>query len=221
MAPHDKSPDRWREIRRDMIARQIEARGVFSPRVLSAIEAVPREEFVPPALQESAYEDRALAIGENQTISQPYIVAYMTNALRIERHHKVLEIGTGSGYQAAIIAHLTDRLFTMERISSLSQSAQKRLRRLGISGVRHRVADGAAGWPAEAPFDRIIVTAAAPSPPRALVEQLSFDGRMVIPAGGAEQQTLICLDKRRDRIVERPLIACRFVKFIGEGAWPE
>ncbi len=202
-----------------MIAQQIEARGIGEPRVLAAIEAVPREQFVPPPMRELAYEDRALAIEENQTISQPYIVAYMTNALRIEPHHKVLEVGTGSGYQAAIISQLTDRLYTIERIASLARCAQERLNRLGVRGVHHRVGDGSMGWPEEAPFDRIIVTAAAPSIPQPLVDQLTQNGRMIIPVGRAEQQTLTALDKRQGRIIERPLIPCRFVKFVGQAAW--
>ena len=218
--PHDPT-GRWRHARREMVASQIEARGICDPRVLAAIESVPREQFVPPSMQHLAYEDRALAIEAEQTISQPYIVAFMTNALRLEEDHKVLEVGTGSGYQTAIISRLTHRVYTVERIAALSRAAKERLAVLGYQNVHQRVGDGALGWEEESPFDRIIVTAAAPAVPPALIEQLADGGRLVIPVGSAEQQRLMILDRRPGRIVERPSIPCRFVKFVGRGAWPD
>ncbi len=206
-------------IRREMIAQQIESRGVHDPRVLAAIESIPRERFVPASAHSLAYEDRALAIDQDQTISQPYIVAYMTEALRVGPRDKVLEIGTGSGYQTAILCKLVERLYTVERLSSLSETAGARLGALGISNFARRVGDGSLGWPEEAPFDRIIVTAAAPSIPAPLVEQLTVGGLLVIPVGGADQQTLVSVSKLADRTVERSLLPCRFVKFIGRWAW--
>jgi len=213
-------PDRSRRARRDMIAEQIEARGIHDPRVLSAIEAVPRERFLPAQFAGAAYEDRALPIEENQTISQPYIVAVMTNSLDVEPDSKVLEVGTGSGYQAAILSKLTGRLFTVERLASLSRAAADRLVHLGITHVEFRVGDGSQGWPEQAPFDRIIVTAAAPSIPQPLLDQLMVGGRMIIPVGDAAQQSLVSVLKYADRTLERPIIPCRFVKLIGRKAWP-
>ncbi len=219
MGEDGTTSDEQRTARRAMIATQIEARGVGDPGVLAAIERVPRELFVPEVVRELAYEDRALVIDAEQTISQPYIVAYMTSALGVEPGHKVLEIGTGSGYQAAILSELTQRLYTIERIATLSEAASARLRLLGIEDVRYRVGDGSLGWPEEAPFDRIIATAAAPAVPQPLLDQLSVGGRIVIPVGNTERQTLLSITKHSDRTVERPLIPCRFVKFIGEAAW--
>ncbi len=205
--------------RRRMIAEQIEPRGIGQPRVLSAIEAVPREIFVPPASRSKAYEDRALAIDSEQTISQPFIVAFMTNLLAVEPEHKVLEIGTGSGYQTAILARLSNHIFTIERIESLSQQARDRLNRLGTRAVRFRVGDGSLGWLEEAPFDRIVVTAAAPRLPQPLIDQLAPGGRLVIPVGNEKLQTLSVVTRSKGRTIERPTIPCRFVKFIGTAAW--
>lgn len=203
------------------MASQIEARGICDPRVLTAIEGIPREQFVLPSMEHLAYEDRALAIEAGQTISQPYIVAFMTNALRLEEDHKVLEVGTGSGYQTAIISRLAAAVYTVERIAELSRAAGERLAVLDCQNVHQRVGDGALGWEEESPFDRIIVTAGAPIVPQALIEQLADDGRLVIPVGPAEQQRLTILVRRPGRIVERPSIPCRFVKFVGQGAWPD
>lgn len=203
-----------------MIEKQIKTRGVNDAQVLAAMETIPRELFVLPQDQASAYDDRALAIDERQTISQPYIVAYMTAALKVQRHHKVLEIGTGSGYQAAILAKLTDHLHTVERLELLSEEAAGRLESLGITGVHFHLGDGSLGWPEQAPYDRIMVTAGAPSVPESLSDQLTEGGIMVIPVGDTAQQTLVSVTKRANRTVERSLIACRFVKLMGRDAWP-
>lgn len=202
-----------------MIQEQIKARGISDPRVLAAMAAIPREQFIPPQDAKLAYEDRALAIEEHQTISQPYIVAYMTQALELEQSHKVLEVGTGSGYQTAILAKLTDRLHTIERLESLSERAAGRLASLGITGVNFHLGDGSLGWPECAPYDRIMVTAGAPSVPGALLDQLVDEGMMIIPVGNAAQQTLVSLTKHADRTSERSLIPCRFVKLVGRQAW--
>ncbi len=211
--------DRFREARLQMIEQQIAARGIRDPDVLRALAETPREQFVLPRDAEIAYDDRALAIDCDQTISQPYIVAYMSEKLRIDPTHQVLEIGTGSGYQTAILARLTRHLHTIERLDSLSRHAARRLADLGITGVHFHVADGSLGCPQAAPFDRIIVTAAAPSVPTPLMDQLVDGGRMLIPIGDATQQTILSIIKRGPRIVEVPLIPCRFVKLLGQSGW--
>lgn len=202
-----------------MVRDQIMARGIRDDRVLRAMRTVPRERFVPAEYLASAYDDCALSIEHRQTISQPFIVAYMTNALRVEPHHKVLEIGMGSGYQTAILAHLTDRLHTVERIESLAKAARDRLAALGITHPHIHTGDGSLGWPECAPYDRIIVTAGAPAVPLALIDQLADGGYMVIPVGGGERQRLVSVWKRKRRTVERPLIPCRFVKLVGQEGW--
>ena len=210
------------ELDRDeMVYNQIEARGIRDPRVLAAIRAVPREQFVPPNQQMLAYDDRALSIEHEQTISQPYIVAYMTRALCVGPHDRVLEVGTGSGYQTAVLAHLTDRLDTIERLEALSAAAADRLERLGIGGVRFHIGDGSLGWASDGPYDRIIVTAAAPHVPQPLLDQLVDGGLIIVPVGDTSQQTLVSVVQRGGRSVERSLIACRFVKLIGRSAWEE
>ena len=216
----DSGQDDWSgNARRTMIEEQIKARGVENPRVLEAMADIPRERFVPLDEAARAYDDRALAIEEHQTISQPYIVAYMTTALAVDPHSNTLEIGTGSGYQTAILAKLTDQLHTIERLESLSEAAERRLEALGITAVNFHLGDGSLGWPEYAPYDRIMVTAAAPSVPGALVDQLASEGIMIIPVGGASQQTLVSVTRRAHQTVERSLIACRFVKLVGRDAW--
>ena len=205
--------------RRHMIHNQIMARGVRDQRVLDAVDAVPRELFVPQAMREMAYDDRALPIDEEQTISQPYIVAYMTAKLEVEPDHNVLEIGTGSGYQTAILARLAKTVHTIERFESLHRTAKAVLGTMAITNVQFHVGDGTLGWPESAPFDRIIVTAAAPHVPKPLIDQLVLGGKLVIPVGDAAQQTLLQVTKRLGRTVEIPLIACRFVKLIGQAGW--
>jgi protein-L-isoaspartate(D-aspartate) O-methyltransferase len=207
--------------RRQMVDEQIRSRGIRDPRVLEAMEQVPRERFVPPENRDEAFNDRALPIAWNQTISQPYMVAVMTDCLKLEPHHRVLEIGTGSGYQTAILARLAAEVYTIERISPLVDSARELLISLGVENVRYRCGDGSLGWPEAAPFDRIIVTAGAPRVPEALPRQLAEGGRLVIPVGGEQKQTLIIVESIRGRIVEHPRLGCRFVKLIGDQAWRE
>ena len=195
-----------------MIELQIEARGVKDPLVLAAMRKVPRERFVPVDLVPHAYEDRALPIGHGVTISQPYIVAYMTEALALTRDHRVLEIGTGSAYQTAILAEIAGEVFTVEIIRALAWRARETLGALGYTNVRFREGDGYAGWREEAPYDRIIVTAAPPEIPQPLVEQLAVGGRMVIPVGD-EIQWIVIVEKTPDGVAQRRTIPVAFVPF--------
>ena len=185
-----------------MVADQIEARGVRDGGVLRAMRAVPRHLFVPPAVAKLAYEDHPLPIGHEQTISQPYIVALMTELLDVKWDSIVLEIGTGSGYQAAVLSLLAREVYTIELIPELAHSAAQRLRELGYSNVVVKTGDGYAGWPEKAPFDRIILTAAPPEIPHTLIDQLKRGGKLVAPVGRSSQ-TLVLLSKRRDGTVER------------------
>jgi len=214
--------DRYAKQRKKMVDSQIRARGVADARVLRAMEKIPRHLFVDEGLLDQAYSDNPLPIGEKQTISQPYIVALMTEALELRGHEKVLELGTGSGYQAAILAELADRVFTIERIAALAQRARKLLESLNYYNVVFRVGDGTYGWREESPFDGILVTAGAPSIPRLLVEQLSIGGRLVIPVGGRYSQSLIKLTRlseNPDDVKKEDLGGCRFVDLIGEFGW--
>lgn len=183
--------------------------------------AVPREDFVPASLVNAAYDDRALGVGMRQTISQPYIVAWMTEALRIEQNDVILEVGTGTGYQTAILAQLAREVFTIERIETLSIAAQTRLNALDVRNVTFRIGDGSAGWPKQAPFDGIIVTAGAPAISRSLVNQLAPGGRAVTPVGPQDHQRLTTVERYPDRIVETPGIAVRFVRLIGAEGFTE
>ena len=214
----DRRPD-FAEERSRMVQHQIRARGVRDQRVLDAMLRLPREKFVPEHLQASAYEDHPLSIGCGQTISQPYMVALMTEALELSGRERVLEIGTGSGYQTAILAELADEVYTVERVPELSQAARQRLAELGYANVRFHVGDGTLGWPEEAPFDRILVTAGAPEVPPALTEQLADDGLLVIPVGNGYGQDLLSIRRRGDRFASRSLCRCVFVKLIGEQGW--
>jgi protein-L-isoaspartate(D-aspartate) O-methyltransferase len=198
-----------------MVERQVADRGVRDPRVLKAMRVVPRERFLPPAMAGYAYEDRALCIDMGQTISQPYIVGLMSAGLAVEPRHRVLEVGTGSGYQTAILARLGRWVYTIERLQALSVSAQERLASLGVGNVSFRVGDGSLGWPEEAPFDRIIVTAAAPMIVQPLVQQLVDGGRMVLPVGEEDTQQLLWVQRCGDKTTQEPSIAVRFVKLIG------
>lgn len=194
--------DAYQRERNRMVADQIEARGVRGAAVLEAMRSVPRHLFVPPALAKSAYKDHPLPIGHEQTISQPYIVAFMTQLLDVKRDSVVLEIGTGSGYQAAVLSLLARTVYTIELIPELARSAVQRLRELGYSNVVVRTGDGYAGWPEKAPFDRIILTAAPPEIPQALIDQLKRGGKLVAPVGRFSQ-TLVLLTKHADGTVER------------------
>jgi protein-L-isoaspartate(D-aspartate) O-methyltransferase len=194
---------------------QLRRRGISDTRVLRAMELVPRDLFVDPAFSEEAYSDTALPIDCGQTISQPYVVAYMTEMLAIEPNHKVLEIGTGSGYQAAVLSHLCRRAYTLERYRELQKTANDRLTELGITNVTTIIGDGRLGWPPQAPFDRIMVTAASEEPPNMLIEQLKVGGRMIVPIGATrETQLLMQLDKNDDGIEKTELLPVRFVPLV-------
>jgi protein-L-isoaspartate(D-aspartate) O-methyltransferase len=205
--------------RRRMVQEQIAARGVHDQRLLKVMQEIPRHLFVDEALMSQAYNDHPLSIGEGQTISQPYMVALMTDALGLTGREKVLEIGTGSGYQTAILARLCDWVYSVERILELSRRAQRVLEKIGVFNVNLVVGDGSKGWPAEAPYDAIIVTAGGPSLPRPLLEQLAEGGRLVVPVGGRSLQTLYRVTRRGDKFVEEDLGGCRFVDLVGEYGW--
>ena len=198
-----------------MVDSQIRARGVGDQRVLDAMRRVPRHEFVPEPYTSSAYEDSPLPIGLNQTISQPYIVGYMTEELQVQPKSKVLEIGTGSGYQAAILAELAGQVFTIEIVPELARRSAQTLERLGYKNVKVLAGDGYRGWPTEAPFDRIIVTAAPDHIPQPLVDQLAVGGRMIIPVGDYYQQMVI-ITKTDRGVVQQRTIDVRFVPMTGE-----
>jgi protein-L-isoaspartate(D-aspartate) O-methyltransferase len=194
---------------------QLRRRGIRDTDVLRAIERVPREVFVDPAFADHAYQDIALPIECGQTISQPYVVAFMTEKLELDDRQKVLEIGTGSGYQAAVLSHLCRRVYTVERYRELQKTAERRFAKLAITNITTIIGDGSLGWPPQAPFDRIVVTAAAFEPPVALVEQLKLGGRMIIPLGESrDDQQLVQIDKTKDGLIETPLLAVRFVPLI-------
>lgn len=214
-----ESPNSRRAEREAMVTRQIARRGVRSERVLAAMRRVPRHEFVPPAQRGRAYDDSPLPIGYGQTISQPYIVALMTELAEVRRGDSVLEVGTGSAYQAAVLAELTDRVFTMEIVPELAGSAAERLDRLGYDGVTSRQGDGYHGWPEEAPFDVIVVTAAADHIPPPLVRQLEAGGRMVIPVGHAFAVQRLMLVTKNDEgdVRSRDVLPVRFVPLTGGG----
>jgi protein-L-isoaspartate(D-aspartate) O-methyltransferase len=211
----------FEEDRRLMIEIQLRHRGIRNQRVLDAMFAVPRHEFVPPALVRAAYDDRPLPLGDAETISQPYIVAAMTEAADVQPGDKALEVGTGSGYQAAILAYLGARVYTVERNPVLAKAARERLARLGYDGVEVIVGDGSEGFPPAAPYDIILVTAAAPIVPPALLEQLEEGGRLVIPVGDLHHQDLLLNLKQAGQVKTRFLDPCQFVPLIGKAAWPE
>ena len=206
--------------RKRMVETQIVGRGIRDRRVIDAMLKVPRHLFVEEAMSAQAYSDSALPIGEKQTISQPYMVALMTELLELTGREKVLEIGTGSGYQAAILSLLADRIYTVERIVALASKARKILDNLGYANVNVKVDDGTLGWEIEAPFDAIMVTAGSPSIPDGLVGQLAPGGRLVIPVGDLYSQVLIRIRKREDgTIVREPSVGCRFVRLVGKYGW--
>lgn len=205
--------------RRDMVERQIASRGIRDPRVLAAMKDVPRELFVPDHLRSRAWDDRALPIADAQTISQPYIVAIMTELLAPEPHHRVLEVGTGSGYQTAILSRMAEHVFSIERHPGLAEAAGRIMEGLAISNVDIRVGDGTVGLAEEAPFDRILVTAGAPAVPEALKEQLAEAGRLVIPVGPAGFQHLTVVNRSGTRFEEEQRESCVFVPLIGRHGW--
>ena len=201
------------ELRRRMVAQQIRARGVTDLRVLAAMERVPRHEFVPDADRARAYDDHPLPLASGQTISQPYIVAYMTELLALEPHHRVLEIGTGSAYQTAVLAELAADVWSLEVVPALAASAKTTLERLGYRNVHLREGSGWDGWPEAAPFDRILVTAAPDEIPTALREQLAPGGVMVVPVGSAEQR-IIRIERTADGFDQTELLPVRFVPMV-------
>ncbi|MCX8109825.1 MAG: protein-L-isoaspartate(D-aspartate) O-methyltransferase [Syntrophorhabdaceae bacterium] len=208
--------------RQQMVDTQLIRRGISDPRVLNAMRKVPRHLFIDSALWSQAYEDHPLPIGEKQTISQPYIVALMTEALRLQGHEKVLEIGAGSGYQTAILAELAEQVYSIERLPAIAKNARKILDKLQYRNIVITVSDGTIGWKEHSPFDAIIVTAAAPHIPQPLFEQLKIGGRLVIPIGGEYSQDLMVYTKTGESSSEvENLGGCRFVKLIGSQGWKE
>ncbi|MFZ0640286.1 MAG: protein-L-isoaspartate(D-aspartate) O-methyltransferase [Candidatus Acidiferrales bacterium] len=207
--------------RRTMVDEQIRKRGIRSPRLLEVLERVPRHLFVPEELVAHAYEDRALSIGDGQTISQPYMVAAMTEYLQLTGNERVLEIGTGSGYQAAVLSELAKEVVTVENRPLLAEAARERLAALGYRNIHVQVGDGTLGWPAAAAFDGVLVAAAAPAVPAPLVEQLAEGGRLVIPVGQSDKQMLLRIRKSAGQILEEKLFACQFVPLRGRYGWPD
>jgi protein-L-isoaspartate(D-aspartate) O-methyltransferase len=207
--------EKFQALRETMVETQIRARGIRSPEVLRAMARVPRHLFVPLDMQRFAYEDLPLPIGQGQTISQPYIVGYMTEALQVEPEHTVLEIGTGSGYQAAVLAEMARRVYTIEIVPELANRARRTLAQTGYANVEVREGNGYRGWPEHAPFARIIVTAAPPEIPPALVDQLAQGGIMVVPVG-TDYQEIVIVTKTPKGAVQKRTIAVRFVPMIGK-----
>jgi protein-L-isoaspartate(D-aspartate) O-methyltransferase len=201
--------------REEMVATQIASRDVRDPRTLAAMRKVARHLFVPPALSGQAYEDHPLPIGHGQTISQPYIVAFMTEALGLEGGETVLEVGTGSGYQAAVLGEIAARVYTVEIVAPLAEEAAALLKRLGYANVEVKAGDGYLGWPERAPFDGIMVTAAAPRVPEPLKQQLKDGGRLILPVGD-EWQELVVVTRRGDRFEEKRVLPVRFVPMTGK-----
>jgi protein-L-isoaspartate(D-aspartate) O-methyltransferase len=207
------------KARQKMVEEQIIARGIKDPKLIAAMKKVPRHVFVEEALQSQGYSDHPLPIGEKQTISQPYMVALMTEALLLSGKEKVLEIGTGSGYQTAILAELSEKVYSIERIRPLAIRARKLLYDLGYFNVEIKIFDGTLGWGEESPFDAITVTAGAPDIPQPLIDQLAMGGRLVIPVGNSFAQDLIRITKVEEGVKKEDLGGCRFVKLIGRYGW--
>jgi protein-L-isoaspartate(D-aspartate) O-methyltransferase len=212
---------KYERKRAEMVRNQIEVRGIKEPAVLSAFRQVPRHIFVSEALRDQAYGDYPLPIGEQQTISQPYIVAEMTQALELRENDRVLEIGTGSGYQAAILAQIVYRVYTVERKRSLYIQARNLFDKLNYHNIVTKYADGTKGWQDESPFDAIVVTAGAPEIPELLINQLTVGGRLVVPVGNQHTQELVKIRRGKGSIQQTNLGGCRFVKLVGEHGWKE
>ena len=210
-----RSEKMYEKMRLSMVKDQIERRGIKDEKVLQAMREVPRHEFVPNHLKKYAYADEPLPIGEDQTISQPYIVAYMTEYLRLGTDHKVLEIGTGSGYQAAVLAEIIDTVYTIEIVDVLARRAEQTLERLGYENVFVKGGDGYKGWPEHAPFDAIIITAAPTKIPQPLLEQLKVGGHMILPLGDYSQD-LVLIEKAEKGYDQKKLLPVRFVPMTGE-----
>ncbi|MFH1460778.1 MAG: protein-L-isoaspartate(D-aspartate) O-methyltransferase [Candidatus Omnitrophota bacterium] len=209
----------FQSLRKKMVEFQLMARGIKDTRVLDVFLKIPRHEFVPEELIKSAYEDCPLPIGNGQTISQPYMVALMTELLGLTGREKVLELGTGSGYQTAVLAELAKEVYSIERIKKLSKAAWEQLQRFNYSNVKLEVGDGSLGWAEFAPYDAIIVTASAPETPKILIEQLKDNGRLVIPVGGRFSQELLLIEKEPGEIKTHEICGCVFVPLLGEQGW--
>ncbi len=211
---------RFQHLRSLMVEEQLRGRGIRSEAVLEVMGSVPRERFLPPSQEHRAYHDQALPLSQGQTVSQPYMVAIMTEALRLRPSDRVLEIGTGSGYQTAVLSPLAAAVFSVERLPDLAREAEEVLADLGRQNVRVKVGDGTLGWPEEAPFDAILVTAGAPEVPEALRAQLSEDGgRLVIPVGDRMVQELVRVTRTGDECETEEILACRFVPLLGKEGW--
>ncbi len=206
--------------RHDMVAGVFQRLGIEDATLRRILQDIPRHLFLDSALRDKAYQDTALPIGLDQTISQPTIVAMMTHALAPRSGDKILEIGTGSGYQTAVLAEYTPRLYTVERIAALSRRAQALLEQLGYRNVIYKIGDGSAGWESWAPFDRILVAAGAPAVSESLKRQLADGGRLVIPSGGRDLQRLFCVERHGDKFIESDLGDCRFVPLLGAQGFP-
>ena len=218
-AAMERDEGRYARERERMVEEQLTARGVIDPRVLAVLRSVPRHRFVQEALRDRAYGDHPLPIGEEQTISQPFIVGLMSALLELTGQEKVLEVGTGSGYQTAVLAELARRVCSIERLPRLATRARETLEGLGYRNVWVRAANGTLGWPDEAPFDRIIVTAGGPAVPPPLVQQLAEGGRMILPVGSADNQVLTVVENIGGEIRQRTQGECKFVKLVGKYAW--
>lgn len=204
-----------------MLEEQLIPGGVLDPKVLEVMGMVPRHLFVEKGIMDQSYLDRPLTLGQGQTISQPLIVGIMTQALALKGGERVLEVGTGSGYQTTILSKLAKEVFTVERITSLSLRSRKILYRFGIKNVEFKIGDGSLGWPEKSPFDSIIVTAAAPSIPETLQKQMAKGGKLVIPVGTQESQVLYLVEREQNRWNKKILSECRFVKLVGKEGWSD
>jgi len=213
--------ERLRLARAQMVNSQLRARGISNLAVLEAFQQVPREFFVPPDQIQKAYGDHPLPIGHGQTISQPYVVAIMLQHLDPRSNHRVLDVGAGSGYQTALLARLVRHVYAIERIAALTERAADMLACLNVSNVTLCTGDGSMGWPEEAPFDRIICGAGGPDVPEPWTDQLADGGRIVLPIGGPETQTVVVVDKRGGKLIKKEVCEVRFVKLSGRQAWPE
>jgi len=213
--------EEYEQQRECMIAEQIARRGLHEPRLLDAMRAVPRHLFVPQEYRHAAYEDGPLPIGYGQTISQPYIVALMTDLLRLQGNERVLDVGTGSGYQAAILGMMAGEVHTIEYVPELATRAGKLFKELGVDNVHLHIGDGSLGWPASAPYHGILAAAAAPQAPRALLEQLADGGRLVLPVGGRGLQQLEVWKRKRDKYETDSILSVAFVPLRGEQGWDQ
>jgi len=219
--PKRNEHDMLEQTRQRMLQHDLQGRDITDPDVLRVMAEVRREAFLPEGTYSQAYADRPLPIGLGQTISQPYIVALMTQLLRLNGDCEVLEIGTGSGYQTAVLAHLAKRVFTVETVADLAAGAREVLKKLDIHNVEFRLGDGSCGWPEPRRFERIVVTAAAPDWPEPLLDQLDEGGLIVAPLGRGSTQSLMVAEKRRGKLIERHICGCRFVKLVGQYGFAE